>query len=87
MDILIYELINLMKLAETIKGQKTGKEKKDFVLEQINKKLDKLKVSEDVKDIIPFIIDYIILIDKHEIKINPIVKKSIFNCIECLNLK
>lgn len=80
MDIVIYELINLMKLAETIRGGKTGQEKKDFVLKEINKKLDKLNVSEDVKDIIPAIIDIIIQVDKHNIKINPIIKRSLFCC-------
>ena len=79
MDI-IQELINLMQLAETIKNSKSGQEKKDFVLNEINKKLDKLNVSEDVKDIIPAIIDIIIQVDKHNITINPIIKKTFFCC-------
>lgn len=85
MEMVIYELINLMKLAETIRGGKTGEQKKEFVLEQINKKL--VNVSDDLKDIIPYLIDYLILVDKNEIKIHPIVQKSFFKCLECFNIK
>lgn len=84
MDVIMNELINLMQLSETLKGHKSGQEKKDFVLKEIQKKLSKLKVSEDVKDLIPAIIDIIIQVDKHNIKINPVIKKSLFFC--CFNI-
>jgi hypothetical protein len=73
-----------MELAETIKSGKTGKEKKEWVIERINGLL--IGASDDVKDLVPFIIDILIKVDKHEIRINPVVKSSCIKFMKCFNL-
>ena len=78
------QLVKFMELAETIKSHKTGKEKKEWVIERINQLL--VGASEDVKELVPFIIDILIKVDKHEIAINPVVKSSCFKFMKCLNL-
>lgn len=84
MEYLLNLLVRLMKLAEEIKVGKSGEEKKEFVLNEINKKL--IGASEDVKELVPFIIDILIKVDKHEITINPVVKSSCLKFMKCLNL-
>jgi hypothetical protein len=81
MEFLLLQLIKFMELAETIKSHKTGKEKKEWVIERINQLL--IGASEDVKELVP---DILIKVDKHEIAINPVVKSSCFKFMKCLNL-
>jgi len=85
MEYLLLQLIRYMKLAETVKSGKSGEEKKKFVLEAINEIL--IGASDDVKVLIPFLIDMLIKVDKHQIKINPVVEKSVLSCMSCFNLK
>jgi hypothetical protein len=84
MEFLMLQLVKFMELAETIKSGKTGKEKKEWVIERINEML--VGASEDVKELVPFIIDILIKVDKHEITINPVVKSSCLKFMKCLNL-
>jgi len=84
MEYLMLQLIKFMELAETIKSGKTGKEKKEWVISKINEIL--IGASDDVKELIPFIIDILIKVDKHEITINPVVKSSCFKLMKCFNL-
>jgi hypothetical protein len=84
MEFLMLQLVKFMELAETIKSGKTGKEKKEWVIERINELLN--GASDDVKELVPFIIDILIKVDKHEITINPVVKSSCLKFMKCLNL-
>lgn len=85
MEYILIQLIRFMKLAETVKSGKSGEEKKKFVLDAINNMLH--GASEDVKILIPFLIDILIKVDKHQIKINDEVKKSVLGCLSCFNLR
>ena len=84
MEFLMLQLIKFMKLAEQIKGENTGEAKKQFVIKHINELL--VGASSDVKELVPFIIDLIIDVDKHKIKINEEVKSSCIKLMKCFNL-
>ena len=84
MKFLMSQLIKFMVLAEQIKGQETGEAKKKFVIKHINKLL--VGASDDIRELMPFIIDILIKVDKHEIKINEEVKSSCLKFMKCLNL-
>jgi len=84
MEFLLLQLIKFMELAEVVKSGKSGKEKKEWVIKKINEML--IGASDDVRELIPFIIDILIKVDKHEITINPVVKSSCLKFMKCLNL-
>jgi hypothetical protein len=56
-----------------------GVSKKRFVLTQLR---NKLQLSDDVEDLIIDLIDLLVQVDKHELRINPNVR-SLFSCCGC----
>lgn len=76
MENLIPTLIKFMSLIGNHKSM-TGHEKKQWVLNRLK---EEIKIDEQIINIIVEIIDYIILIDKGNIKINPKIEKNFFNC-------
>ena len=68
-------LVDLMKQAGEMKG-KTGQQKKDWVLTKLR---EVMNLPDAVEDLIIELIDVLIDVDKHRIRINPAVKKHIIN--------
>ena len=66
-------LVDLMKQAGEMKG-KTGQQKKDWVLTKLR---EVMNLPDAVEDLIIELIDVLIDVDKHRIRINPAVKKHI----------
>jgi hypothetical protein len=73
---LISELMKFMSIIGNHKNM-TGKEKKDWVLLKLREEMD---FPDIIEDLIIATIDYIVLIDKGQIKINPKIKKNFFKC-------
>ena len=73
---LISELMKFMSIIGNHKNM-TGKEKKDWVLLKLREEMD---FPDFIEDLIIATIDYIVLIDKGQIKINPKIKKNFFKC-------
>ena len=76
-------LINLMQKAGQNKDL-SGKDKKQFVLDQIRKQLE---LPNDIEDLIISLIDILIQVENRQLIINPKVKKSCLGCYGFLNNK
>lgn len=73
---LISELLKFMSIIGNHKNM-SGKEKKEWVLVKLR---EEMELPDIIEDIIIATIDYIILVDKGQIKINPKIKKNFFKC-------
>lgn len=73
---LVSELVKFMSIIGNHKNM-SGQEKKEWVLVKLREEMD---LPDIVEDIIIATIDYIILVDKGQIKINPKIKKNFFKC-------
>ena len=73
---LISELMKFMSIIGNHKNM-SGKEKKDWVLLKLREEMD---FPDFIEDLIIATIDYIVLVDKGQIKINPKIKKNFFKC-------
>jgi len=73
---LISELMKFMSIIGNHKNM-SGKEKKDWVLLKLREEMD---FPDVIEDLIIAIIDYVVLVDKGQIKINPKIKKNFFKC-------
>jgi len=76
-------LIDLMKKAGQNK-ELSGKDKKQFVLDEIKKQLE---LPEDIENLIISLIDILIEVENGQLIINPKVKKSCLGCYGFLNNK
>jgi len=76
-------LINLMQKAGQNKDL-SGKDKKQFVLDQIRKQLE---LPNDIEDLIISLIDILIEVENGKLVINPKVKKSCLGCYGFLKKK
>lgn len=73
--IILDTLINLMQTAATM-TEMDGVSKKRFVLTQLR---NKLQLQDEVEDLIIDLIDLLIKVDRHELRINPNVRR-LFSC-------
>jgi hypothetical protein len=78
-DGLLLDLIQLMKDAEGFKNM-SGADKKAYVMRQLQRSIT---LDNNIEGLILQFIDFIILIDKNELTINPYIKQSLFNSICC----
>jgi len=83
MSVYLTVLIQLMKKAGQNKDL-SGKDKKQFVLDEIRKQLE---LPEDIEDLIINLIDILIEVENHQLIINPKVKKSCLGCYGFLKNK
>lgn len=76
---LVSELLKFMSIVGNHKNM-SGKEKKKWVLLKLK---EEMELPEVLEDLILAIIDYVVLVDKGQIKINPEIKnisKRFFMC-------
>lgn len=76
--IILDTLVNLMQTA-AVMTEMSGLQKKRFVLTQLR---NKLQLQDEVEDLIIDLIDLLIQVDKHQLRINPNVR-SLFSCCGC----
>lgn len=79
---IIENLIRLMKIAEQLEDLKTGKSKKQYVLNELK---NVINLEPHIEYLIMEFIDLLIEVDKNKITINKKIKKGCYDFINIFN--